>query len=140
MIFVSETTLDAFRTPGRCELCGMQLKRRYPHHVRARGMDGGKQLDIRINLLALGGDFDCACHRRCHDQGRPSYDRLLDLIGARERCKAEDIDIVTSLILRLDKHLPFEHLEAYAADLRPRSAGRLAKNTFLEMGLDWRRA
>lgn len=50
--------LDAFRSLRRCEWCGKPVERCQPHHILAKGMGGGGQMDHRLNLIGL-----CAlCH------------------------------------------------------------------------------
>ena len=80
MIIKDELLLAEFRAKSHCELC----KRWCPgeldaHHVFARGMGGGKRLDLRINLVSL-----CRwCHQDYHS-GRISRHELLTLVAHRE--------------------------------------------------------
>jgi hypothetical protein len=81
VIIKDEHLLAEFRAKTDCERC----KRWCPgeldvHHVFARGMGGGKRLDVRINLLGL-----CRwCHHDFHS-GRISRRELLDLVACREQ-------------------------------------------------------
>lgn len=65
MKIVSESTLERFRTPGPCEICGRRCARREPSHIMARGRSNAFQLDIPENLVA-----SCRyCHARHHTTG-----------------------------------------------------------------------
>jgi len=63
MKVISEAALDRFRTSGPCECCQKFCQRREPHHILSRGQEGQRRIDKEENLVALGGTFDCLCHR-----------------------------------------------------------------------------
>jgi len=141
MIYTSEETLDLFRGPGTCAFCLAKCRARQPHHIRPKGHGGGSRLDIRINLISLGHPLECPCHDGFHSRNSPTVAEFRQIVARRERCLQCEIELVVNLILRLPKNPPFEVLEHYVAEMAEISHGtaKLAKRTFLEMGLDWRR-
>ena len=92
MRVISENTLDLFRTDGRCEFCGIYQRVREPHHLWARGMDGGRRLDVPINLIALGSSqlMRCSCHTRIQNGQIPAA-MVLDIVAKRESMTVEEI-------------------------------------------------
>lgn len=104
MIIRSPATLDLFRSPGRCQLCRKPCSVREGHHYLARGMGGGNQLDVEINLIALGssGQFECECHTRVHG-GNISRAEVLAVIAKRENAKPGDIEEALYFLTRLPK-------------------------------------
>lgn len=75
---VNDNLLLAEFRAERCELCGADGPND-PHHLWPKGMGGGKQLDVRWNLVTL-------C-RMCHtlaEAGQPHRDRLCGLAIQRE--------------------------------------------------------
>lgn len=98
MKIVCEQTLDMFRTPRTCEHCLKPCKPD-PHHLWAKGMGGGGQIDVRINLCSL-----CrTCHTLLHD-GNLDRDTLLNIVARRERVPATSIKDVIYLVRRLRKN------------------------------------
>lgn len=63
MKIVCESLLDEYRRKKRCEWCGTPSNdRAHPHHYKCRGLGGGHQLDLCINIVAL-----CpTCHAKAH--------------------------------------------------------------------------
>lgn len=85
-------------TPGGCE----------PHHLWAKGMGGGGQLDIRVNLCSL-----CIlCHRAQHDGNRPMHCDILAVVAAREKCYQSDIEKAIYELRRLSKWASPEEVAA----------------------------
>lgn len=105
MIHESESTLDLFRTPGRCAWCGKSCRLREPAHIFACGMGSGKRLDIRVNLVALGSTlaYECSCHTKHHNGQKPTHADLLEIAARREQTTPEDIVRVVYLLLYLPK-------------------------------------
>jgi len=56
-------------------------------HIHSRGAG---RVDIRGNLIALGGAFDCNCHGLTHD-GKIGREELLLLTALREGLTVESI-------------------------------------------------
>ena len=86
MKIVDEPLLDTFRTRGRCEVCGVFCAMREPHHVICKGMGGGRRLDVRENLLAVGSSLpfpECGCHGLVHD-GKIKRSALLEILAKRD--------------------------------------------------------
>lgn len=78
-IVIDERLLDEFRSRGECEFCGLTCKRRDPHHIFARGMNGGGRLDVRSNLVGL-----CRpCHDKVHN-GKINKSSLILIVSQRE--------------------------------------------------------
>lgn len=93
MKIIDEATLDLFRGPGLCEVCGKLVISREPHHLYCRGIGSGGRLDIRINLIALcavfsGGDN---CHARAH-RGEIKRESLLEIVARREGTTSSSIE------------------------------------------------
>lgn len=98
-----------FAMPGLCELCGQPCPKREGHHLRAVGMGGNGRLDVRINMISLGGSkktpegflrFWCTCHRQYHDSRRAAQ-RMLEIVAARERTTVDLIAEVMDFFQRL---------------------------------------
>jgi hypothetical protein len=81
VIIKDERLLAEFRAKNECERCKRWcLGELDVHHVFAKGMGGGKRLEVRINLLGL-----CRwCHHDCHS-GKISRRELLALVADREQ-------------------------------------------------------
>ncbi len=79
MQVIDPKLLERFRQGGRCEWCGAWCPCREPHHIFSKGMGGGSQLDIRINLISL----DRKCHDAVHRGDILRID-LLAVVAARE--------------------------------------------------------
>lgn len=86
-----ENLLALFRGAGPCGWCNRWCRERHPHHLFGRGMGGAWRLDIRVNLIALGGPFDCNCHGQVH-QGHIQRCDLLAVVAAREGVQQADIE------------------------------------------------
>lgn len=103
MKILDEALLDEFRAAPWCEWCGRPSPGRLdPHHVWAKGMGGGGQLDHRWNLFSM-------C-RLCHDRaGNPASKngiprwKILILIAIRERTTPEAIEAEINRIKALDR-------------------------------------
>lgn len=104
MKIIDEDLLAEFRTPGKCDLCGKRCRTREPHHVYGRGMGGGGRMDIPINLLGLGGPFECGCHRAYHD-GKIGREDMLSAVAKREQTTSE---LIVDEINRLRRTNGFE--------------------------------
>lgn len=76
-----EALLEELRHAPRCEACGVAIVgQAEPHHMIRKGMGGGRQLDVRFNLIPL-----CHfCHASHHDRLDPTMKELWDKIAARE--------------------------------------------------------
>lgn len=88
---IDEALLSAFRIAGACALCGVLCRRRVPHHVVSRGFGGATRFDLAVNLLSLGGPFDCSCHRDC-DEHRIPFRAQVDAVAAREGREPADVE------------------------------------------------
>ncbi len=86
MIVENELLLAEYRLPGPCDFCGKLCRVREPCHAIAKGMGGGRRMDVPLNLLAGGSSrtFECGCHRRQHDTGTPSRLEMLKIAADRE--------------------------------------------------------
>ena len=105
MIIHDEPLLSSYRTPGRCELCDAPCRVREPHHLWAKGMAGGGQLDIRINLIALGSRFGCPCHAEIHAGNVPDLAPLA-VVADREGVTVREIADAVAEFRRLPKDAP----------------------------------
>ncbi len=95
MILIDDNLLAEFRANLRCEWC-LRLALVQPHHLRAKGMGGGSQLDIRANLIAL-----CTrCHHSHHYSNRPTRQELLEVVAAREGRTVAEIEAEVWRLLR----------------------------------------
>ena len=75
--------LNLFRVSGPCELCHHWCERREAAHILHSGCGGGGRIDLRINLLGLGGPFACNCHGRYHADLH--IEDLCEIVARRER-------------------------------------------------------
>lgn len=92
MRIVNEDLLDEFRAARVCEWCKRKLRYpAHPHHVFCKGMGSATRLDIRINLIALGGPWDCNCHGEFHDGNILRCD-LLAVVSQREGRLQDEIE------------------------------------------------
>lgn len=74
---VSRRAVEAARKPY-CERCGRRDLPIHVHHVRARGIGAGKQMDVTQNLVAL-----CvSCHDAVH-RGVVSRDEIQRIVERR---------------------------------------------------------
>lgn len=74
---VSRKAIEQARKPY-CERCGRRDLPIHVHHVRARGMGSGKQMDVPSNLISL-----CLrCHRLAHS-GRIRREELIRIVEQR---------------------------------------------------------
>jgi hypothetical protein len=130
MKIVNAALLKQFRTPGYCEICNFYVIKREPHHLRRTGMGGNGRLDVRVNLIALGGNlklpdgrerFLCRCHRLIHD-GKIPAERVLSIVALREKCNPVEIEEVLHWMRRLVKPTKSQ----IEAALRELSEGALA--------------
>ena len=80
MKIVNDDLLAEFRCRPACEVCGRSTAAGAdPHHLLARGMGGGNQMDVRENLIAL-----CrTCHTAAH-AGNIKRGNLVRLVAKRE--------------------------------------------------------
>ena len=87
MIIKDELLLAEFRAKSHCERCKRWCPGELdPHHVFARGIGGGKRLDVRINLLSL-----CRWCHADHHTGRISRRELVALVAHREQRQPETL-------------------------------------------------
>lgn len=102
MRIVDDKFLKTLRGRGRCEMCGKPCSAREVHHVIAKGMGGGRQLDIAINVVSVGSSsyWQCTCHSTKADsqEGQAACWRI---VAAREGLSVEVIQEVCYWILRL---------------------------------------
>jgi len=95
---VDEAMRARFRGVGRCPWCG-QWAYLQCAHVLARGMGGGRVLDVPINLVPL-----CArCHVDSHAGRRPLACDLLAVVGAREGLLQHEIERRVRYLARAPK-------------------------------------
>lgn len=87
---------------GRCELCGRPCRSLEVHHLIPRGIGGGKRLDHPLNLIALGGPWDCACHHKA-ENGKIARDELVKRIAQREKVAPEMVLPRLWALIRLPK-------------------------------------
>ena len=95
----SKKVLDSFISPGRCEFCETPCLERERHHIFTRGAG---HLDLRCNIIMLGGAFRCGCHKRFHD-GNICRAEFLTVVAARDNTTVEAIETLIYLVRRLPK-------------------------------------
>jgi len=127
MKIINNATLDLFRGPGRCALCGWGAQVLDPHHVMTRGNNGS---DIRINLVSV-------C-RKCHTKRADTaigWTECIASIAAREKCTTMEVCDANDIICFLDKAPSTERLlqAINEADLSPR-AREMVLETLAEAG------
>lgn len=82
MTIIDETVLQSFRDARQCEVCD-KVGPVEPHHILAKGMGGGKRLDVPYNLVACCRE----CHTGIHVGNGPPLDYLLATAAKRELYK-----------------------------------------------------
>lgn len=130
-----DAMLDRFRGPGICELCGKFCRHTEPHHVIAKGMGGGRQLDIRINLIRVGStpNFECQCHNNVDT--KTGQEACWRVIAARENTTVNAIQDACYMILNLDKDASFDRILLKLAQLEDFKAYRLASRALIVAGV-----
>lgn len=99
--------LRLMRKAGNCQWCGRWCQRREVAHVFAKGMGGGKTLDVRINCLSVclgkwaGNWRGCDVHGESHV--KPADFDLLAVVAAREGELQDDIERAIRVLQNLDK-------------------------------------
>jgi hypothetical protein len=124
MMIENETLLDEFRTPGPCELCRRFAQTREPHHIQCRGFGGGQRLDIRVNLVSVGGSakkkgqsfrkFACHCHKLAQSY-KIDTDYILAIVARREFVRMEEITEVMDFMNRVLRPTPDQLAAALGA-------------------------
>jgi hypothetical protein len=112
MIVKDEALLTEFRRKLFCELCGRFARNPvHPHHVLGKGHGGGCRMDIRQNLIALGGPWDCNCHGKFHD-GNISRVRILVAVANREGMLVGELEEFLWAVQRAPKGTKLEDIYA----------------------------
>ena len=91
-----QKVLGSFNHSKRCEWCGKVLPLQR-HHYIARGMGGGRQLDVCINIVLLCAEH----HAEAHNGGMRRQIALV--LAIRFETSVEAIDEAIYTILRLPK-------------------------------------
>ncbi len=127
--------LKRFALPGKCENCGKFCKRREGAHLVAKGMGGGRRVDVPFNLLSFGSSLLmlCPCHTASHQEGNPSYAKMLDMIAKREGEDSDDIERAIWFILRTPKDLSACRIEESMKEL-PVGARSLVRRELVKAG------
>lgn len=129
MIIENKHLLAELRKSNRrCGWCGKSDWKPDCHHHRCKGMDSGRRLDVRINILLVGHALPYpACHCHTHIQGgnRTIQECVLKFIAERETCWDYDIEDVLFLFERLPKCPTKRQLRAAISELGE-TAQRLA--------------
>ena len=93
----NDALLQYFRSRPFCEWCKKSGYGFDPAHVLARGLGGGSQLDVALNLCSL-----CrTCHTNHHAGFSPTKEELFELIARREGL--ENGDVVLQALWRLQR-------------------------------------
>lgn len=101
MRVVNEELLAEFREARHCGWCQKPLRHApHVHHIFSKGAG---RLDIRVNLIPLGGPADCNCHGATHDGNIEDFS-LLAVVAQREGVNQDTIRDVVYRLRRLDKH------------------------------------
>lgn len=100
MKIVNDKLTTSYRRRGPCRCCGKVVDL-CGHHIFAKGMEGGKQIDIPCNLVSLGMPLMCPCHGSHHDGNEPLFEDLLAVSAADHDCLQGDIEALRDLILRM---------------------------------------
>jgi hypothetical protein len=98
-----EALLNRFRGPGPCEWCKKPCRNREAAHVFCKGFGGWARLDVAVNVVALGGPWDCNCHGSHHDGNRPLRCDLLAVVAQREGLLQGQIEETVWRLLRTPK-------------------------------------
>jgi hypothetical protein len=87
-----------------CGWCGEAL--RHPAHVHHIHGKGAGRVDVRGNLIPLGGPWDCNCHGMIHDGNGPTRAQLLAATAARDGSTADAIEAEVYRLRRTPKGEP----------------------------------
>lgn len=103
MKIVNDKLTATYRTAGKCRFCGRSVRLRCGAHVFSKGHGGGRQVDIRSNLVHLGMNpmTDCPCHHANHAGKAPAEADLLACAAADNDCSQDDIRSLVMLIRRM---------------------------------------
>lgn len=83
--------LKEVRERQRCDYCHAWIPYAHPHHIFAKGMGGGGQIDIRENLLSMCPDgLGNSCHRKFHD-GNIKRQELLEISARQNGIEVEEV-------------------------------------------------
>lgn len=119
-----------------CEIPGCGKRPTCGHHILHRGMGGGNELTVRLNLIAV-----CAvCHAKIHNASNGFNGRVLrqaelfELVAIREKLH-DDVDLqqVLWLILRLPKDASLPQMSRSVA-LLPLHDRKVCWDVLREMG------
>lgn len=139
MRIINPDLLRRYSGAGICDLCGKRVRNRHGHHIFHRGLGGGFQIDLAINILSAcetfaGGDH---CHALIHaakltiSGRRATRDDLLMIVAQRERTTVDDIVAVIHMLRRLPKGSSAERIEEAIRELDA-SAAELARRELRE--------
>lgn len=94
----------SYRRYGPCRWCGHECNL-CGAHLFAKGHNGGRQIDLPVNLVALGMNplVDCTCHFDSHHGERPIMEDLLAVSAADHDCQQDDIVDLIRLVQRMPK-------------------------------------
>lgn len=121
MRIVNRAARTEFRQARECGFCGRRLRHRpHVHHLHARGQGGGRTLDVRFNLIPLGGELDCACHQSHHDGNHPTARELLVKVARRERTRPARIELAVWTLRRLPKGTTYAAIPKWIRELMER--------------------
>ena len=132
MKILSKETLDLFRGPGCCAVCGLPCWRE-AMHVRAKGHGGGRQIDARLNILS-----GCRlCHQRSHAGFIPTC-TLTAIVSVREKCLQHHIEEAMDFLIALPKRpTPVEIWAHFGKFNLGCGALALVQKTLTEHGIPW---
>jgi len=86
MTIIDPKIIQECRDRAQCELCYAGTAPYEAHHIYHRGMGGGSQLDVAINLICV-----CVkCHRLIHD-GWVKRQGLLAAVAVREGISSQQV-------------------------------------------------
>ena len=93
------------------------------------------QLDIRLNLVALGKAFQCGCHREFHD-GKIKREAFVSVVARRERVTVEVIERVV-YALRFLPRAPAGWQIREAVGQLCEGSRRVVEGVLRQQGLEW---
>lgn len=127
----SQKVLLSFENAGRCEFCETPCLQRERHHIHTRGAGW---VDLRCNIIMLGGPFRCACHAKFHNGGICRAE-FLTVVAARDNTTVEAIETLIYLVRRLPKDAGKATIWEAIEQIDDHIARRLARNELSFVGL-----
>lgn len=102
MIIDNPALRKTYHRVGPCRWCRKNVEL-CAHHLFATGHNGGRRIDLPCNMISIGMEFQCPCHRSHHDGNEPTFEQLLAISAADHDCLQGDLEALIRLVHRMPK-------------------------------------